>query len=422
VNRALVQGADAQDPLRAFRERFALPTRHGTPLVYFCGHSLGLMPLAAREAVTSEVDRWAALGIEAQFRGEPPWVDFVRPLSRGLAALVGAHEHEVVAMNALTVNLHLMLASFYRPEGRRTRVLIESGAFSSDRYAVAAQIAWHGLDEAATLIELAPRTGEDLVRDEDLEAAIERTSDELALVFWPGVQFRTGQAFDCARIARAAHRVGAAAGFDLAHAIGNLSLALHDANADFAVWCGYKYLNGGPGAIGGAYVHERHLGSDERPRLTGWWGNDPASRFDMRPRQQPASGAAAWHVSNPPILACAPLAASLTLFAEAGFTRLRTKSIALTGALQAGIDALPRGAVTLVSPRDPSARGCQLSLRIAGGADRGRRVFAALEAGGAIGDWREPDIIRVAPVPFYNTFAEVEAFVDRLGAALDANP
>jgi len=399
------------------RDRFELPRNAaGEPLVYFCGHSLGLMPVAARRIVNEELDRWAASGIDGQFTGERPWVEYAALLRSGLAALAGASEDEVVAMNALSVNLHLLMASFYQPRGARRRVLIEAGAFPSDRHAVAAQIAWHGLDARECLIELAPCAGEDLLREDDIEAAIARAGDTLALVLWPGVQYLTGQAFDCERIARAARAAGAAVGFDMAHAIGNLPLALHDWNADFAAWCSYKYLNSGPGAVGGAFVHARHAMRTDLPRLAGWWGHDPATRFAMAPHFDAAAGAAGWQVSNPPILSSAPLLASLELFMTAGIGALRERSIGLTRALEAEIDALPAGEASLITPRAAQARGAQLSLRLRGGAARGRRVFAALTAQGIVCDWREPDVLRMAPVPLYNTADEVR----RAGAALRA--
>jgi len=331
---------DAVDPLRGFRERFALPrSARGEPLVYLCGHSLGLLPLAARELVTEELDDWARLGVQGHEHARRPWVPYHENLTAGLTALTGAHPTEVVAMNSLTVNLHLMLASFYRPTGRRTRILMEAGAFSSDRHAVASQIAWRGLDPEAELLELAPPADEDTVPEEAIEACLARHGEEIALVLWPGVQFRTGQAFDLARIGRAAHRHGCIAGFDLAHSIGNTPLALHDAEADFAVWCSYKYLNGGPGAIGGCFVHQRHVDAQPRlhhggglpgVRLAGWWGHEQTTRFLMEPQFRAAGGVAAWQISNPPILAAAPLLASLAIFTEARMERLRAKSVELT--------------------------------------------------------------------------------------------
>jgi kynureninase len=424
---AQARARDAADPLRGFRERFTLPLdERGAPLVYLCGHSLGLQPLAARTLVTEELDAWAQRAVEGHERGGRPWVPYHQNLAAGLAALAGADPSEVVAMNSLTVNLHLMLASFYRPRGKRTRILIEAGAFSSDRHAVASQIAWHGLDPEKTLIELAPAAGADLIEPAALEASIARHASEIALVLWPGVQFRTGQSFDLARIARAAHAAGAIAGFDLAHSMGNTPLALHEDGADFAVWCSYKYLNGGPGAIGGCFVHERHSRAQPRgshggglpgARLAGWWGHEEDTRFRMEPEFRAAQGADAWQVSNPPILAAAPLVASLMVFTAAGMERLREKSVALTGFMDELLRPLaPR--LTIITPRDSAARGCQLSIRIAGGAGPGRRVFEGLRAGGVVCDWRSPDIIRVAPVPLYNRFEDVQRFAARLAAVL----
>jgi kynureninase len=310
-------------------------------------------------------------------------------------------------MNSLTVNLHLLLASFYRPSGQRRAILLEAGAFSSDRHALASHIRWHGFDPELELIEIAPRGGEDLIRIEDLEAHIAAHAARLALVLWPGVQYRTGQLFDLARITRAAHAAQACAGYDLAHAIGNVPLALHADDADFAVWCSYKYLNAGPGAIGGAFVHQRHLQRSDLPRLTGWWGHDPGTRFEMSPQFAAASGAAAWAISNPPILSAAPLRAALPLFAEAGITALRRKSVALTGYMASLLAELAGARIAIVTPTDPAQRGCQLSLRLASASGAGLALFQALSARGVVCDWREPDIIRVAPVPLYNGYEDV---------------
>jgi kynureninase len=418
---------DAADPLRGFRERFALPrNERGEPLIYLCGHSLGLMPLAARERVEEELETWSRLGVAGHESGPRPWVPYHENLGPGLAALSGARPLEVVAMNSLTVNLHLMLASFYRPAGARTRILIEAGAFSSDRHAVASQIAWRGLDPEATLIELAPEAGADTLPEEAIEECLARDGERIALVLWPGVQFRTGQAFDLARITRAAHRHGCVAGFDLAHSIGNTPLALHGSQADFAVWCSYKYLNGGPGAIGGCFVHQRHADAQPRTahagrlpgaRLAGWWGHEERTRFLMEPQFRAADGAAAWQISNPPILAAAPLIASLAIFMEAGMERLRAKSLELTGFLEQLLAPLA-SRLQVITPRDSARRGCQLSLRITGGAASGTRVFEALSARGVVCDWRAPDIIRVAPVPLYNRFEEVWQFARALGEML----
>jgi len=310
---------DGADELREFRAHFALPRdAAGAELAYLCGHSLGLAPLAARARVLEELEDWERLGVLGHEHGRRAWVGYAERLAPLLAALAGAQPAEVVAMNSLTVNLHLLLASFYRPTRTRYRIMIESGAFPSDRYLVDSQIRWHGLEPAATLIEVAPRPGEELLRMEDIDAHIGVAGKSLALVLWPGVQYRTGQAFDLKPIVSSAQRAGAAVGFDLAHAIGNLPLSLHDSGADFAAWCSYKYLNGGPGAIGGAFVHERH-GHDARlPRIAGWWGSNPATRFAMGREFELTPGAAGWQLSNPPVLSAAPLFASLELFAAAG--------------------------------------------------------------------------------------------------------
>jgi kynureninase len=425
------QARDAADPLRALRSRFALPRdARGAPLVYLCGHSLGLLPLAARDIVNEELDDWARLGVHGHELARRPWVPYHENLSAALAALSGAQPGEVVAMNSLTVNLHLMLASFYRPSGARARILIEAGAFSSDRHALASHIAWRGLEPQSTLIEIAPPAGQDLVPEEAIEACLAEQGEEIALVLWPGVQFRTGQAFDLARIVRAAHAHGCIAGFDLAHSIGNTPLGLHADEADFAVWCSYKYLNGGPGAIGGCFVHQRH--SDAQPRtrhsgalpgarLAGWWGHEERTRFLMEPQFHAAGGAAAWQLSNPPILAAAPLIASLAIFSEAGMAALREKSVALTDFLDELLRPL-EPAVHILTPRESARRGCQLSIRIAAGAARGKRVFDALGARGMVCDWRPPDIIRVAPVPLYNRFEDAWHFSRALAEALRESP
>jgi kynureninase len=401
---------DAADVLAGFRERFELPhDAHGKPLIYLCGHSLGLMPRAARALVTQELDDWGALGVLGHESARRPWIPYHENLAAGLAALTGAAPREVVAMNSLTVNLHLMLAAFYRPRGKRRKILIEAGAFPSDRHAIASQLEWHGLDAHNSLIELAPAAMEDLVSEEEIEGTLQQIGSEIALVLWPGVQYRTGQAFDLARIARAAHRRRCLVGFDLAHAIGNTELALAQYGADFAVWCSYKFLNAGPGAIGGCFIHERHLGATPRAHLAGWWGHDAATRFLMRPEFHAAAGAAGWQISNPPVLAAAPLVASLELFGEARLARLREKSIALTGYLEFLLERVTP-AVRIITPREPGERGCQLSLRVPGG----RRVLERLGAAGVVCDWREPDTLRVAPVPLYNRFEDVWRFSEQL--------
>jgi kynureninase len=398
---------DAADGLATFRQRFALPRdASGQPLIYLCGHSLGLAPLCARTLVEAELEDWERLGVLGHERARNPWIPYAEGLRPPLAALCGAQPHEVVAMNSLSVNLHLLLASFYRPQGERRAILIEAGAFSSDRHVVASQIGWHGLDPGAELIELQPRAGEELLRVEDIEARIAAEAARLALVLWPGVQYRTGQSFDLRRIARAAHAAGCLAGFDLAHAIGNVPLSLHDDAADFAVWCSYKFLNAGPGALGGAFVHQRHL-QHAGPRLQGWWGHEARTRFEMSPTFVAAAGADAWAISNPPIFSAAPLRASLSLFTAAGMEALRRKSVALTGYLESLLQELGGSLLTLISPVDASQRGAQLSLRMRAGAAHGRALFQALTDQGVVCDWRSPDVIRAAPVPFYNSFEDV---------------
>jgi kynureninase len=412
------QALDAADPLAPLRSRFALPAgRDGTPLTYLCGHSLGLAPLEARLRIEEELDQWERLGVSGHHDGLRPWIEYAELLARPLATLAGAREHEVVAMNSLTVNLHLLMASFYRPQGRRRLIVIEAGAFSSDRHAVEGQLRWHGLDPADALVEVAPASGEDLLDLAQLEALLARRGEEVALVLWPGVQYRTGQAFDLARVARAATRAGSACGFDLAHAMGNLPLALHDSGADFAVWCGYKYLNGGPGALAGAFVHERHADSD-LPRLAGWWGHEGATRFRMEPGFRPAHGAAGWQVSNPPILSTAPLLASLALFDATGMPALRAKSRAMNAWLLEELDARFDTQLQCVTPRDSAQQGCQLSLRVRAGRDAGRRLFEHLTAQGVVADWREPDILRFAAVPLYNQYADIARLVQRLQESL----
>lgn len=407
---------DAQDALAELRSRFHIPRREdGAEAVYLCGHSLGLAPKRALQIVNEELNAWARYGVDGHFTSERPWLSYHEHASVGLAHLVGARPSEVVAMNSLTVNLHLLLTSFYRPQGRRRKILLESVAFSSDRYAIESQLRVHGLEPSDALLLIEPRAGEITLRTEDIRAHIANAGDELATVLLPGVQYLTGQSFDLAAITAAAHAVGSAAGFDLAHAIGNTPLSLHDWDVDFAVWCSYKYLNSGPGAIGGAFVHERHAQAN-LPRLAGWWGHDKSSRFAMPANFMPLPGAEGWQISNPPILATAPLLASLAIFQEAGFERLREKSRALTGYLEKLLLATASDRLTILTPSDPAARGCQLSIRLLCSAAAARDIHAELTDLGFICDWREPDVIRVAPVPLYNTFVEVWEFVDALSA------
>jgi len=412
---------DQRDPLRAWRARFALPRgADNRELIYFCGHSLGPAPINARAMIDAEIADWERLGVLGHAQARTPWIGYAEQLQPQLALLCGAGRDEVVAMNSLSVNLHLLLASFYRPSGQRRALLIEAGAFSSDRHVVAAQIAWHGLDPVSELIELAPRRGEEWLRAEDIERQIAALGPRLALLLWPGVQYRNGQAFDLARIVRAGHAAGAVVGFDLAHAIGNVPLTLHDDQADFAAWCSYKYLNGGPGAVGGAFVHQRHFAEPVLPRLAGWWGHEAATRFEMRAEFAAAAGASGWAVSNPPIFSSAPLRASLPLLIQAGMPALRRKSVALTAYLESLLQQLAADQLAVITPADPAQRGCQLSLRLRAGADRGRGVFDALSRSGVLCDWREPDIIRMAPAPLYNSFEDVLNAASRLSGIVHA--
>jgi kynureninase len=409
---------DREDRLAPYRQRFHIPARaDGRPVIYFCGNSLGLPPRTARAMIESEVSAWERLGVDAHFKDEAPWYSYHELFRDSGARLVGAGPGEVVMMNGLTVNLHLMLATFYRPAPSRHRILIEDGAFPSDGYAVRSHIRQRGLDPADSLLIAGPRPGEHVLRTEDIEALLEARGREIAVVLLGGVHYLTGQVLDMGRIAAAARRQGCAIGFDLAHAAGNVPLRLHEWQIDFAVWCSYKYLNAGPGAPAGCFVHERHGRNTALPRLAGWWGNDPRTRFLMPGEFVPREGADGWQLSNPPIFSMAPLRASLAIFDEIGMEALRTKSAALTGYLQYLIDRIPGDRLETLTPRDPGARGCQLSLRVRDGA---RDVLKALQAEDAVVDVREPDVLRVAPVPLYNTFHEVWRFSRVLARACSA--
>jgi kynureninase len=402
---------DRRDPLARFRRAFHLP-KHGTrPACYLSGHSLGLMPRAARAGLAAELDRWGELGVEGHL-GDG-WLDYHRRFSAPLAKLVGARRGEVIAMNTLTVNLHLMLVSFFAPRGNRRAIAIERHAFPSDRYAVASHLAHHGLSAERALLEL------DGLDVDAFEARLERDGERIALVLLPGVQFLTGERLDIARVTDIAHRHGCRIGFDLAHAIGNVPLALHAADADFAVWCSYKYLNGGPGAVGGCFVHERWADAD-LPRFAGWWGHDRRTRFRMPQVFAPLHGAEGWQLSNPPIFSLAPLEVSLSLFLEAGMAALRQKSERLTAYLEALVEHELGERATPLTPRAPAARGCQLSLKIRLDETRRRAVAARLRADGVVADWRPPDVLRLAPVPLYNRFEDIHRAVGALKRALDS--
>lgn len=405
---AFAQKMDAADALSRWRGEFHIPkTKDGKDAVYLCGNSLGLQPRATEAAVRQELEDWKNLGVEGHFHAKNPWMPYHEFLTKQLANLVGAKPIEVVAMNGLTVNLHLMMVSFYRPTKTRHKIIIEGGAFPSDRYAVESQIRYHGFDPASSLIELKPRPDEVTLRTEDIEAAIAGEGESVALLLIGGVNYYTGQFFDMARITQAGHRQGSIVGFDLAHAAGNVPLKLHDWGADFACWCSYKYLNSGPGGAAGCFVHERHAENFGLPRFAGWWGHDKATRFRMGPEFRPMKGAEGWQLSNPPIFSMAAVKASLDIFDSVGMQALREKSEKLTGYLEFLLDHMKSDAFSVITPRDPKMRGCQLSIVVK---KNGRKTFEALMKNGVVCDWREPDCIRVAPVPLYNSFADVHHF------------
>jgi len=411
LSRSHAAALDAADPLRGLRDEFLFPQHDGRDQSYFVGNSLGLQPRGARAMVEQVLDQWASMAVEGHFTGPEQWLTYHELVREPLARLVGAKPAEVVAMNTLSVNLHLMMVSFYRPTPARPAILIEAGAFPTDRHAVESQIRFHGFDPATDLVEVQPDAEDGTVSMAAIEQAIEAHGPRLALVLWPGIQYRTGQAFDLGRIAALARAQGANVGFDLAHAVGNLPLSLHEDGADFAVWCHYKYVNAGPGAVAGCFVHERHAQAD-LPRFAGWWGHERQSRFRMAPEFVPTPGAEGWQLSNPPVLALAPLRASLALFEQAGMPALRRKSEQLTGLLEALIHARVSQVLQVLTPSDPRQRGSQLSLRVAGGRARGRALFEYLQSVGVLGDWREPDVIRIAPTPLYNRYCDLHDFID----------
>lgn len=413
LSRSHAAALDAADPLRHLREEFLFPQHEGRDQAYFVGNSLGLQPRGARAMVEQVLDQWASMAVEGHFTGPEQWLTYHELVREPLSRLVGARPAEVVAMNTLSVNLHLMMVSFYRPTAARPAILIEAGAFPTDRHAVESQIRFHGFDPATDLVEVQPDAEDGTVSMAAIEQAIAAHGPRLALVLWPGIQYRTGQAFDLGRIAALARAQGANVGFDLAHAVGNLPLSLHEDGADFAVWCHYKYVNAGPGAVAGCFVHERHAQAD-LPRFAGWWGHEKQSRFRMAPEFVPTPGAEGWQLSNPPVLALAPLRASLGLFEQAGMPALRRKSEQLTALLEALIHARVPQVLQVLTPADPRQRGSQLSLRVAGGRARGRALFEYLQSVGVLGDWREPDVIRIAPTPLYNRYADLHDFIEEV--------
>jgi kynureninase len=399
---------DRADELAGYRDCFYIPRRPGgDEVVYLCGNSLGLEPKSARSYIERELLAWERLGVEGHFQGPEAWMPYHKLLTDQTARLVGARPGEVVVMNSLTVNLHLMMVSFYRPTPTRHRIAIEVNAFPSDQYAVQSQARFHGYDPATAIVELKPRAGTHTLATEDVEAFLAHEGESIALVMLGGVNYYTGQLFDMKRITRAAQAAGCCVGYNLAHAAGNAVLELHDWNVDFAVWCSYKYLNAGPGSTAGCFVHERHANDPRLPRFAGWWGSNETTRFAMGPNFEPMTGAEGWQLSNPAILPMAALRASMEIFDEAGMLRLRAKSVRLTRYLESLLRAADSGAFSIITPLEPEARGAQLSLHVP---RHGRRLFETLLAAGFICDWREPDVIRVAPVPLYNTFHDVHRF------------
>ncbi|MEP7148704.1 MAG: kynureninase [Acidobacteriota bacterium] len=413
---------DTADPLKGSPENYFLPKdTSGSEVIYFTGNSLGLQPKSVRGYIEQELKDWETLAVEGHLKARRPWLPYHEFLTDQMARVIGAKSIETVVMNSLTVNLHLMMVSFYRPVGKRRKIVIEKGAFPSDQYAVESHIRFHQSESPAVagvsdwLVQLAPRDGESTLRTEDILDTIQREGDQLALVLLGGVNYYTGQAFDMRAITAAGHEVGAVVAFDLAHAAGNVELQLHDWNVDFAVWCSYKYLNAGPGAVAGAFIHERHADAFELPRFAGWWGHDKATRFLMGPEFDPIRGAEGWQISNPPILQMAALRASLEIFDEVGMSALRKKSVKLTGYLEFLLGEIGNERISVITPSDPEQRGCQLSIRVK---HADKSLFNAITSRGVSADWREPDVIRVAPVPLYNSFTDVFNFSEILKECL----
>ncbi len=410
TSRKFAEQLDREDPLAGYRDQFHIPKQaNGEDYLYFTGNSLGLQPKTTRSFVEQELDDWARLGVEGHFHAKNPWMPYHEFLTESTARLVGAYPHEVVVMNSLTVNLHLLMVSFYRPTKERFKIVIEADAFPSDKYAVKSQLRFHGYDPKTALIQLRSQSGDPVIPTQEILDLIEREGDEIALIMIGGVNYYTGQAFEMEKITKAGHAKGCTVGFDLAHGAGNLHLKLHDWGPDFACWCSYKYLNSGPGGISGIFVHDRHSQNRNLPRFEGWWGHNKDNRFKMPDDFEPMVGAEAWQLSNPPILPLAALRASMEIFDKVGMVALREKSERLTGYFEYLISELNTNEnVRVITPSDPKQRGCQLSLQAK---ENGRAIFDRLTERGVIADWREPDVIRLAPVPLYNRFVEVWEFV-----------
>lgn len=402
---------DNNDELKHFREQFHIPKVNGKEAIYFCGNSLGLQPKATRQFIEQELDDWANLGVEGHFHGKNPWYYYHHFVEEQTATIVGAKTEEVVVMNALTVNLNLLMLSFYKPTKTRFKIIMEADAFPSDHYAVQQQVKLHGLNPDDAIVLLEPKANEHCINVQDAVNKINEIGSELALVMLGGVNYYTGQFFNLEAITNAAHNVGAYAGFDLAHAVGNVTLELHNWNVDFACWCSYKYLNSGPGGVSGIYVNEKHANNTEFFRLGGWWGNDEKTRFKMQREFEPVKGAQSWQMSNAPVLPIAAYWASVNMFKEAGLSNLRKKSELLTGYLEWLINQNNDLGFEIITPKNASERGCQLSLLTG---KNGKALFEKLTENGVIADWREPNVIRIAPVPMYNTFQDVWQFVQLL--------
>lgn len=414
-SKSWAEAADQNDPLKRYRHQFFIPEHHGQPTVYFTGNSLGLQPKTAQAALQQELDDWAKYGVEGHFDAKNPWYSYHEMFAEPLAKLVGAQKKEVVAMNGLTTNLHLLMVSFYQPKAERYKIICEGKAFPSDQYALESQVRFHGYDPDDAIIELFPREGEHTLRTEDVLTCIEQHSEEVCLLMIGGVNYYTGQVHDMKTITEFARAKGITVGWDLAHGVGNIDLELHHWGVDFAAWCSYKYLNSGPGSISGIFVHERHLDKKDLPRFAGWWGHNKDTRFLMQKGFDPINSAEAWQLSNAPVLAMAVHKASLDIFMEAGFENLREKSKKLTNYLEFVIEQVSELSENvnfeIITPKDQNQRGCQLSILCHG---QGKPLFQALTEKGVIADWREPNVIRIAPVPLYNSFSDVYRFGEYL--------
>lgn len=408
---------DQEDSLRHFRSKFHLPVQdNGEPYVYLCGNSLGLQPKTTESAIKQELEDWKKYGVEGHFHAKHPWMPYHEFLTNAMANVVGAKPIEVVVMNTLSVNLHLMMVSFFRPVGKRKKILIEFDAFPSDKYAVESQLKFHGLDPDENLIQLTAREGESLIREEDIEKVIEEQGDEIALIMIGNTNYYTGQFFDMKKITELGHSKGCLVGFDCAHGAGNVELNLHDAGPDFAVWCSYKYMNSGPGSLGGCFVHERHAHNKDLPRFAGWWGHNKDTRFNMRDGFDPIAGVESWQLSNPPILSMAAIKASLEIFEEAGISNLRKKAISLTGYCEFVINDMDNPRIKIITPSDPNKRGSQLSIQVQ---NADKSLFDKITKAGVIADWREPDVIRIAPTALYNSYEDVFLFSQILKSELN---